>query len=713
MKKLFIIAFTAFMLLNSIAFAKLVEVNDARLAGKIFFYERLNRKQPQAVNYSDLRVTTEYTERSNLTPVYYVFNFSVTGYIIISADDACYPVIGYSFDTRYDTENQPDNFVYWMDCRKKEISENMKMNLVADEATSNEWKRLLTSDPQGLTDTQNATTDVAPLITSLWDQGFPYNVYCPADAGCGSFGGHVTVGCVATAMSQIMYYWRWPWTGTGSHCYTPPHFSQQCADFGNSYYDWNGMTDSPNKECNPVALISYHAGVSVNMDYNTDGACSSGAMQGSVPSALKNYFRYSSACLSANKMSYSTSGWNSLLQGDLTAGEPIQYGGQGAGGGHSWVCDGFQGADYYHMNWGWSGSSNGYFYLNNLNPGGYTFNNSQSAVVHITPDPAQYPLYCTGSKPVNTYDFGSIEDGSGPTANYNDNSNCSWLIAPDDSIKTITLNFVRFNTGSDDFVKIYDGGDASAPLLATISGTPATMPSVVTTGPKMFITFISSPSGNAQGWEANYTATPAAFCSSSTTLTDGWGTISDGSGRFQYRNVSNCKWKIMPAGASKLVLTVNSFNTEQDVDKVMVYDLGTSALLATWSGQYTTMPAPVTSTTGAVMVMWASNNTVRGEGWEISYSPMVGTDEHNSLGNLLVYPNPVKDIVNLSFNVDKSQDISIRVLSVTGKVLLSKEMPGVQGSVTGSIDVSALPKGIYLLQFTSELGTTTKKIAID
>ena len=69
MKKLFIIAFTAFMLLNSIAFAKLVEVNDARLAGKIFFYERLNRKQPQAVNYSDLRVTTEYTERSNLTPV--------------------------------------------------------------------------------------------------------------------------------------------------------------------------------------------------------------------------------------------------------------------------------------------------------------------------------------------------------------------------------------------------------------------------------------------------------------------------------------------------------------------------------------------------------------------------------------------------------------------------------------------------------------------
>ncbi len=715
MKKIAILLTVLIFFTGISAFAKFVEINKAKLAAKNFYFERLSSHLAQPIAYNSLKISGESVEKAGNIPVYYTFNFTDNGFIIISADDCCFPVIGYSFDSNVVTESLPDNFVYWMSCRKQEIAENIRTKVLPDAAISNEWNRLADFNPESVTDGQSAITEVTPLLTSTWDQGFPYNVLCPADAACGSMGGHVTVGCVATAMSQIMYYWRWPNTGTGSHCYTPATlagYPQQCADFGNTTYDWNGMTDAPTNECYPVALISYHAGVSVNMMYNSDGACSSGAYQSSVPNALKNYFRYASTCISANKMGYSTSAWNNLLQGDLNSGKPIQYGGQGPGGGHSWVCDGFQGADFYHMNWGWSGSSNGYFYLSNLNPSGYTFNNGQEAVLHIEPNTSQYPAYCNGNTLLNTYNFGTLEDGSGPLANYQDNSSCGWLIAPDDSVATITLNFTQFNTAAGDVVKVYDGADATASLLGTYTGVLTTMPSVTTTGPKMFIAFTTDGTSSAPGWKAKYTANLTKFCASNTTLLDGWGTIKDGSGRFDYRNGSSCKWKIMPVGASKIVLTAVSFSTEEGSDKVQIYDLGTSALLGTWSGDYTAMPEPIISTTGSVMIMWNTNASVRGEGWEISYSPMVGTEEIKVFNDLRVYPNPASEMVNVSFTIADPQNVKVQLLSLHGEILHTDVVTYFKGKYEKSVDVSSLARGIYMLRLQSDKGTSVEKIVV-
>ena len=714
MKKITLL-FTVIMLLAGLsASAKKVDTNQARVTAKNFYFERLNAHMPQAIAYSDLRISSESVERSGDTPLFFVFNFTGHGFIIISADDCCYPVIGYSFESPYSLENQPESFIYWMDCRKREISENISSHVAADAAISKEWNRLASQNSSSWADGLSAITEVTPLIGSTWDQGFPYNVLCPAESACGSFGGHVTVGCVATAMSQIMYYWRWPNTGTGSHCYTAPKYpsQQQCADFGNTTYDWNGMTDSPTAECYPAALISYHAGVSVNMDYNTDDACSSGAFQATVASSLKNYFKYASTIISANKVGYSTTAWNALLQGDLNSGKPVQYGGSGPGGGHSWVCDGYQGTDYYHMNWGWSGSSNGYFYLNNLNPSGYTFNNSQGAVLHIEPNPSLYPTYCNGTTLVNTYNYGTIEDGSGPVANYQDNKSCDWLIAPDDSVNTITLSFTQFNTAAGDEVKVYDGADATAPLLGTFSGLLTTLPTVTTTGPKMYIHFTTDGSGNAPGWKAKYSMSMIKFCASNTTLLDGWGTIIDGSNRFDYRNSTTCKWKIMPVGASKIVLTPVSFSTEPGNDKLQIYDLGTSALLASWSGDYTTLPGLVESTTGAVMLIWSTNTSVRGAGWEISYSPMVGTEESGVFHNLNVYPNPASGLVNIGFDIAEPQNVKVELLSLRGETLYMDLLNYFKGSYVHTLDVSALSKGVYMLRLQSDKGTSVKKIVV-
>jgi len=75
-----------------------------------------------------------------------------------------------------------------------------------------------------------------------------------------------------------------------------------------------------------------------------------------------------------------------MLRTELDASRPIFYfGTDTSAGGHAWVCDGYSGTNYFHMNWGWSGSSNGYFYLTNLNPSGYAFNNNQGAVIGLRP----------------------------------------------------------------------------------------------------------------------------------------------------------------------------------------------------------------------------------------------------------------------------------------------------------------------------------------
>ena len=168
----------------------------------------------------------------------------------------------------------------------------------------------------------------------------------------------------------------------------------------------------------------------------------------------------------------------------------------------------------------------------------------------------------------------------------------------------------------------------------------------------------------------------------------------------------------MPPGTSQIVLTVNSFSTELNADKVLIYDLGTSALLATLTGTYTTLPAPIISTTGQVMIMWVSNNTVRGEGWDISYSPMVGTVEHSSFNDLSVYPNPASQVVNIGFTINEPQNVIIEFLSINGSVLYNESLTYFKGIYLKSLNISSFNRGIYLLRVKSDKGTTIQKVVV-
>ncbi len=209
--------------------------------------------------------------------------------------------------------------------------------------------------------------NVDPLLSTLWNQGTYYNQLCPTDPN--GPGGHVWAGCVATAMGQVMKYHDHPDQGTGSHSYYAAGYGTQSANFGVTTYEWSSMPNQINSNNLPIATLLYHLGVSVDMQYSPNG---SGAYSSDARDALVDYFSYSPNAQLLPKNSFPIETFIYKLQNELNLNRPVYYSGSGSGGGHAFVCDGYQGDDYFHFNWGWSGYGDGYFYLNNLNPGGVT-----------------------------------------------------------------------------------------------------------------------------------------------------------------------------------------------------------------------------------------------------------------------------------------------------------------------------------------------------
>ncbi|HNY07296.1 MAG TPA: cohesin domain-containing protein, partial [Bacteroidales bacterium] len=279
----------------------------------------------------------------------------------------------------------------------------------------------------------------------------------------------------------------------------------------------------------------------------------------------------------------------------------------------------------YHFNFGWSGQDNGFFSLNNLNG----FNSNQAMVRNFIPK-ENYPYGCGNDTLTNVN--GSFEDGSGPLANYTAGNNCSWLIAPTDSVTSITLNFTAFDVASDDNVNVYDGATTSDPLLGTFTG--STIPTAVTsTGSKMLVTFTTNASNAAKGWQAEYTSTVKTYCSGIANITQPSGTLSDGSGVKNYNNNSLCRWKIQPTGAPFVTLTFSNFQLVDPKDYMEIYDLANNQLLATYTG--TTIPPAVTSPSGKMYIVFRTGNFYNGDGWDATFS---STNSLHNISGVINYP---------------------------------------------------------------------------
>ncbi len=324
----------------------------------------------------------------------YVFNVAKDeGFVIVSNDDRTEPILGYSDNGHFDPENMPENMRAWLQGYADQIA---WLNEHGDEESAVATMPSLTSTP--------VKQPIAPLITTLWNQDAPYNDLAPYygvsnDSYVYSITEEVgykkcATGCVATAMAQVMNFNRWP-EGNSSAIpsYTWENANVELAGLPATTFDWNNMIDYykngyTEAEGTAVATLMRYCGQSVSMNYGP----SSGAYTREVANALKQYFDYSSTTTYKDRSLYSYANWIELLYNELAQGRPMVYNGSSSGGGHAFVCDGYQSEDYFHINWGWGGQSDGYFKLSVMNPseqgiGGSSsddgFNFGQGAIVGI------------------------------------------------------------------------------------------------------------------------------------------------------------------------------------------------------------------------------------------------------------------------------------------------------------------------------------------
>ena len=328
---------------------------------------------------------------------YYVFNVSGDeGFVIVAGDDRVKPILAYSTKGQYDPQHVSEGFAFTLNNFCEDIQYVREHNLNATPDIIAEWKSV--NETGGLNRSRQTRIVVDELCQTLWHQNFPWNSQCPEDPE--GDGGHVYAGCVATAMGQVMKFWEWPQTGTGSHSYHPNGYAQQSANFGQTEYHFELMPntlDSTNteEEYFETAQFLHHLGISVDMQYSGHG---SGAYSDDVPDALRNYFRYNCDDHITNYGGgwwggYSNQEWAQMLKdGGLDEHIPLYYSGQDDDnqGGHAFVCDGYDENNYFHFNWGWSGRDNAWCPIGALNTTKYAFNTFNGFTGHIIPNNDEY-----------------------------------------------------------------------------------------------------------------------------------------------------------------------------------------------------------------------------------------------------------------------------------------------------------------------------------
>ena len=304
----------------------------------------------------------------------YIFHLDPKGFIMVPADDQAVPNLAFGFDHSFESSNMPLNLNALINQYKTELNALINNPAEPSYEIAEKWNYYLSGNVEPSRD-----RDVSPLIDAEFDQGGSWN-----NGINNAIGFNGPAGCVAIAMCQVMHYWGYPEHGTGSNYYTENDFGYIEVDFEDAFYDFDNMAAT--NATSASQLLIFHAGVAVNMDYDWSG---SGAwVTGGYPSAfyaMENFFAYDSDISYQWKDNHSTDEYREIIKNELDWGRPVISQGydNGGYGGHAWNIDGYAGNNL-HCNWGWGGSSNGYFNLTSM--GG--FPNDQAVIIGILPQMA-------------------------------------------------------------------------------------------------------------------------------------------------------------------------------------------------------------------------------------------------------------------------------------------------------------------------------------
>lgn len=308
-------------------------------------------------------------------PAIYIYTYAGDrGFMLLSADDATPALLGYSETNSFALDGSATSVASWLDSYAEQIKASR--GLPRYEAPSTRADDM---------------APVGPLVKSNWDQTAPYYNDCP------KYGARRCVtGCVATAMAQVMNYWKFPERGQDQISYLSQEIGQQLSmDFSTVEFDWDNMLDKYTggnysaEEAKAVSTLMLAAGHSVMMQYTP---WESGAYSKDIAAAMIKYFGYDQGVTNRKNNEFGSSIWNEVVYKELITTGPVIYTGRSMDGAHCFVCDGYDGNGRFHINWGWGGLSDGYYLLNALNPveigtGGHLngYNIDQDIVVGIMP----------------------------------------------------------------------------------------------------------------------------------------------------------------------------------------------------------------------------------------------------------------------------------------------------------------------------------------
>ena len=341
-----------------------VTPDEARQKAQAFLAGNVNgnkRMAPRRTGSATLRQVAQ-------TSAYHVFNVGQAGgFVIVSASDQTQPILGYADEGELDPQNVPHALQLWLDDLQRAVTS-------VDKGIP-QRRTLLPGRKLAKRQTKHA---VPVLMTCRWNQGDPYNLQTPSyietkEDGSTVTHDHSATGCVATAMAQVMYYWKWPKTA----CKTIPQYSSNwnqqrtLGPLSPVTFKWDDMTDtygsgSSQKAKDAVAELMKYVGYSIQMGYGP----SSGAASVNCGRALRDYYGYAQTTQFVIHDNYTYPEWEDLIYGELALGRPVLMAGDNyeRTGGHQWVCDGYDGNGLFHMNWGWGGMSDGFFLLTVMKP---------------------------------------------------------------------------------------------------------------------------------------------------------------------------------------------------------------------------------------------------------------------------------------------------------------------------------------------------------
>ena len=417
------------LLLTSLAtFARERSFDEARMIAERHAARLGIKLDDQSVERAR-RISARAEQRGKV--YYYIFpNRQGQGFTIVSGDDQMPDIVGYADKGNFDEDNLPESLLGFIE-QYRATAEAVERGESLAVANVNEAKRLRES---------RRTSAVSPLLGEIaWNQGKPYNNMCPLYNGTD----HAVTGCVATAMAQVMAYWKHPKKLLADiPAYTSQWMGRYISVDGVSAgeeYDWDNMlpfygyneSSYTQQQADAVAKLMLHCGTAVKMGY--------GEMSGAnlTPTPLAKYFGYDADLMQeVNRYAFTLQEWISLIDRELQNKRPILYSGSSSDGGHQYVCDGADNNGLYHINWGWGGSANGYFDISILNPakGGIGsgnapdgYNRNCAMIIGMQPDNGikdsplvdQIPIVISNWGPENGYNKIEITNGNRTNASQN------------------------------------------------------------------------------------------------------------------------------------------------------------------------------------------------------------------------------------------------------------------------------------------------------